>query len=551
MMRRESLHPNILPQSKDWPIVQLNAHLEEFVKEVIHNALQAILDSCQGDEALREVLWCTVQQEKLRLKQRPWRIDPPDELNFWSQVATDLTTPQNAPRVLENIITRYVHEIVGHFTAKHFWCAEKKVTYALSQLLCPVSLKGTLGLVDTYQRLQERIHITGEVSQLRKLAQIGTIVMVPTHFSHLDSLVIGWVIYMLGLPPFLYGAGMNLFNSIFFARFVNNLGVYKVDRRKKNLPYLTTLKAYSCAALQRGCHSLFYPGGTRSRSGALEPRLKLGLLGTAIEAQRRRYHTQGSKAPKIFVVPVVFNCSFVLEASFLIESYLANQGIIPGMHPLKGHPPWYKQLQLGMNVWKREGAIHVSVGNAMDLLGNVVDTSGVSYDAQGASVDTYEYFHREEASVDSISSKDEVCTKKLGEAILGAYYRCSYILASQLVAFAAFELMRKAYYSLSLAEFLRRSPIETVLPYTTLSEGFAKLRAAVLQLHKASKVHIGKCLRQGSTATMIQHGLNNLGVYHIRRPLARNSAGDIVSQDLSTLFYYHNRITGYGLEAYI
>ena len=110
--------------------------------------------------------------------------------------------------------------------------------------------------------------------------------MVPTHFSNLDSVLIAWVIYELGLPPFIYGAGLNLFNIGIFAYFMNSVGAYKVDRRKKNAVYLETLKTYSTLSIQKGCHSLFFPGGTRSRSGKIENVLKMGLLGTAIEAQR-------------------------------------------------------------------------------------------------------------------------------------------------------------------------------------------------------------------------------------------------------------------------
>ena len=67
---------------------------------------------------------------------------------------------------------------------------------------------------------------------------------------------------------------------------MNRLGAYKVDRRKKNPVYLEALKTYSTVVLEKGCHSLFFPGGTRSRSGNLEGRLKLGLLSTAFEAQK-------------------------------------------------------------------------------------------------------------------------------------------------------------------------------------------------------------------------------------------------------------------------
>ena len=107
---------------------------------------------------------------------------------------------------------------------------------------------------------------------------------------------------------------------------MNSLGAYKVDRRKKNLPYLETLRMYSNVAIQKGAHSLFFPGGTRSRSGMIEKQLKLGLLSTAIEAQRNLYLENNPGARKIFVVPVTLNYHFVLEAPELIEDYLQVKG---------------------------------------------------------------------------------------------------------------------------------------------------------------------------------------------------------------------------------
>ena len=138
--------------------------------------------------------------------------------------------------------------------------------------------------------------------------------MVPTHFSNLDSILIGWIIHSLGLPAFIYGAGLNLFNIKIFAYFMNSLGAYKVDRRKKNVPYLETLKFYSMLAVQKGAHSIFFPGGTRSRSGMMEKHLKLGLLSSTIEAQRNLYleTPPGEEVRKIFIVPVTLNYHFVL-----------------------------------------------------------------------------------------------------------------------------------------------------------------------------------------------------------------------------------------------
>jgi len=40
-------------------------------------------------------------------------------------------------------------------------------------------------------------------------------------------------------------------------------------------------------------------------------------------------------------------------------------------------------------------------------------------------------------------------------------------------------------------------------------------------------------------------------MYHAKRPLIKNKKGDISTQDLNLLFYYHNRLVGYNLEKYV
>jgi glycerol-3-phosphate O-acyltransferase len=125
---------------------------------------------------------------------------------------------------------------------------------------------------------------------------------------------------VVGLPQFTYGAGLNLYNTGYTAYFMNRLGAYRLDRRKKNPIYLETLKTMSNLAVQRGTNSLFFPGGTRSRSGAMEKELKKGLLGSVVEAQRDICGRADNN--KIYVVPLIIGYHFVLEAEFLIESYL-------------------------------------------------------------------------------------------------------------------------------------------------------------------------------------------------------------------------------------
>ena len=106
----------------------------------------------------------------------------------------------------------------------------------------------------------DRVISQGEIETLKSLQKLGTIILVPTHSSNLDSIVVGWSLYKIGLTPFTYGAGLNLFTNPFISYFMNNLGAYKVDRKKKASLYKETLKEYATATLEIGCNNLFFPG---------------------------------------------------------------------------------------------------------------------------------------------------------------------------------------------------------------------------------------------------------------------------------------------------
>jgi len=537
----------IIPQRKNWPVVQLNKQRQAFRQAVRNAAVESLLALANQDPgALFSMLHKTAEMELIRIKKKPWKVDPSDDEAFWQQLLTTLADQQNVnlPSILHKVVERYIHAITGKFRLSHYRLGQTVITYTLARLLNPVRMKGVRNPWKIRSRVQEKIHIIGAVTQIRALARIGTIVMVPTHFSHLDSLFVAWVIHTLGLPHFIYGAGLNLFNSKLFAYFMNNLGTYKVDRRRKNLPYLTTLKAYSSLALQWGCHSVFYPGGTRSRSGALEQQLKLGLLGTAFEAQYRNYQAQGHTARKIFVVPVVLSYHCVLEAPRLIQSYLASQGLGSVVKTTSSR----KLLSIANNVLTKNSNMFVSIGEAMDLLGNTVDESGNSYNAQGMYVDAYQQFLHAGTGMTAGKNGYEHYTRALGTAIVQAYYKANCVLTSHLVAFAAFTNVRQQHAALSLQNLLIQSPEKLCIPYTTLKRTFSQLREAILELHRVDKVQIEPALQEGSIARMVQQGLNNLGLYHSKKPLFQTQTNSIIVQDLHVLLYYHNRLQGYALE---
>src|SRR4029078_6617638 len=175
------------------------------------------------------------------------------------------------------------------------------------------------------RNLDARIHSDGEPDRARGCAERGTIVVTPTHSSNMDSPAIGLGLTRAGLPPTTYGAGKNLFTTPFISFFRRTPGAYRVDRRLKFELYKDVLKEYSTVLLEHGYHSLFFPGGTRSRSNLVENHLKLGLLGTSVTAYKNSIRA-GAPHKRLYIVPVTINYRLVLEAETLIDDYLAETG---------------------------------------------------------------------------------------------------------------------------------------------------------------------------------------------------------------------------------
>lgn len=548
----------ILHGIPDWPVYQLSKNRKEFVELVTQQAIERIKILRPTRKQLIDELEATAYREQNRIKRNRWRVDPKDDSRFWSHIKNELvglsaknaeTTSATEDALLEKIVHRYANEIAGNFKPNSYRVTREVVKFWFQRLLNGARVKKFGAFFRNQYTLRDKIHVVGKVKMLRSLAKKGTVVMVPTHFSNLDSILIGWVIHSVGLPAFIYGAGLNLFNIKIFAYFMNSLGAYKVDRRKKNLPYLETLKMYSSLAIQKGAHSLFFPGGTRSRSGLIEKQLKLGLLSTAIEAQRNLYQeTTEGEVRKIFVVPVTLNYNFVLEAPDLIEDYLQ----VKGQDKYFPEQDKYGSVELMRFLFKfftKGSNISVSIGPGLDVMGNYVDDEGNSLDPQGRVIDTRGYFISNGSITDDKQREDEY-TRMLSQRIVTEYHRINRVFASHLAAFVAFEMWQKKYSKLDLFNLLRLPEEDLELDYTEFRETFKRVRKKIYELKDQKKVYHATHLK-GKVDQVIKLGIENVGVFHLKRPLLKNKKGNIITKDLTVLYYYHNRLVGYDLEQYI
>ncbi len=549
----------ILDGIPDWPVYRLSKNRKEFVEQVAQYAFSQVKLLRPTTKQIRDELEVTVYREQQRMKRNRWRADAKDEPAFWAGVKEEIAkigqdlseeSQRKADDILYRIIFRYSDEIAGNFKTSSYRVTRELLRFWFSRLLNGARVKKFGAFFRSQYTLRDKIHIVGKVKQLRRLAKIGTVVMVPTHFSNLDSVLIGWVIHSLGLPAFIYGAGLNLFNIKIFAYFMNSLGAYKVDRRKKNLPYLETLKAYSTLAIQKGAHSLFFPGGTRSRSGLIEKQLKLGLLSSTIEAQRNLFLQEEPDQPvrRIFIVPVTLNYHFVLEAPDLIDDYLSVKGQERYIPEQDKYGSW-QLLQFLFKFFTKGSNISVSIGRGLDVLGNYVDDNGNSLDAHGRIINTRDYFLTN-STIAVEKQREDQYTRMLSHRIISEYHRINRVFSSHLVAFVAFELWQKQHPKLDLFGLLRLPEEDLELRYEDFRNACRNVRKRIYELKEEKKANHATHLMV-DIDLVIRHGLENVGIFHLKRPLLFNKEGNIITRDLNTLYYYHNRLVGYDLEKFI
>jgi len=544
----------VLSDHQQWPLFKMTENKEAFVKEVILDCNQKLFRK-NNTEGLKDILEQTYYNEKIRMKNDPYKIDPQDEKIFWNKIKktlTGFTTEENADEInlkrnIEAISTRYIREICANFKFKTYELAQKMVPLIIRRVLNSASLKYIGKFYSNKYKLSDRLLYTGAIDEIRNLASKCTLIFVSSHFSNFDNLINGWSIESIGLPPLTYGAGLNLFNSKPIAYYMDKLGAYKLDRRKKNPIYLQALKSYSQKNIEYGIHYLFYPGGTRSRSGALETSFKLGLLSTVIDAQYQNITKNPDAFKKVVIVPLVINYHFVLEAKQLIKQHLTRDG---KEKFYTNNEADIKSIGSVINsifkFAKSNTECAVSFGKPIDVFGNYLNANADSIDKNGNTVPIEDYFYFNGA-MESDKQRNKIYTQLLSDKILKEFRKNSIVFSSMVLAFVAFSLIEKANKKLDIYAIIRLPENDTKIPFKIFKGTAANVIELLKEKEKKSRVKLDTILHK-SIEEIIEHGLYHLGIYHNKKVLKQTDNGFIACEDLSLLYFYHNRLTGFNLK---
>lgn len=211
---------------------------------------------------------------------------------------------------------------------------------------------GELFLTWLWTRLFDGVEVRN-FEVLTRIAPGQSLVYVPCHRSHVDYLLMSYVIFRGGLTPPHIAAGDNL-DLPLLGRLLRRGGAFFLRRSFKGDPlYATVFEEYLHRMLARGFPIEFFIEGGRSRSGRLlQP--KAGLLGMTVKSFVRRH-----ERPLVFV-PVYIGYEKLPEGASFVDE-------------LSGRPKRRETLWGALSavrVLRRHfGQVYVNFGTPLELAG--------------------------------------------------------------------------------------------------------------------------------------------------------------------------------------
>lgn len=161
-------------------------------------------------------------------------------------------------------------------------------------------------MTQVFNRIFRGIDARG-LERVRALAQTHEVIYLASHRSHLDYLLISYVLYHAGVVPPHIAAGVNL-NFWPIGGMLRRGGAFYLRRSfKGDALYTTIFRSYVDMLIARGYSISFYPEGGRSRTGRLlSP--KTGLMAMVVESALRQ------RTRKVAIVPIYVGYDRVPEA---------------------------------------------------------------------------------------------------------------------------------------------------------------------------------------------------------------------------------------------
>ena len=179
-----------------------------------------------------------------------------------------------------------------------------------------------LTLQKAFSKMYDRISVNeDQIVRFKELINDGQhVVLVPTHRSYIDFLLLSYVLFAYHVKVPFVAAGEDFQNIPGINSFLRKSGAFFMKRKfdhKSNPLYVSVFKAYMQSILASHKVVEFFVEGTRSRSGKML-RNKNGLISFAMDLYDRR------KVDNIHFVPVSISYEHVLEDESFFKELLGS-----------------------------------------------------------------------------------------------------------------------------------------------------------------------------------------------------------------------------------
>jgi glycerol-3-phosphate O-acyltransferase len=156
------------------------------------------------------------------------------------------------------------------------------------------------------------------LNRLKTMSQKGPLILIPSHKSHIDYLILSYILWHNNMPCPLIAAGKNLSFWPLGPAF-RSAGAFFIRRTfKGQLLYSNVFSAYIYKLLEEGFNLEFFIEGGRSRTGKMILP-KLGLLSIIIDAYKK------GACEDMIIAPVYIGYDRVLEESAYLHELEGGQ----------------------------------------------------------------------------------------------------------------------------------------------------------------------------------------------------------------------------------
>jgi glycerol-3-phosphate O-acyltransferase len=327
----------------------------------------------------------------------------------------------------------------------------------------------------TISRMYESFEVDqAGLRRLQQVAKTGTLVLLPSHKSHVDYLILSHIFYRAKMPVPLVAAGDNL-NFFPLGPIFRKSGAFFIRRKfHGDRLYIAVVDAYMRRLMKEGSTLEFFLEGGRSRTGKLlSP--KLGLLSMVVDA------ALGTTSKPVYFCPISIGYERMVEEHAYVDEVSGGEKAKEDMGGL---------LRTASVLTRQYGRISVQFGEPLTLFG-VAGDLGV---AEGAELSP---------------SKRRALITRLGHWVMNEINRISAVTPGALVAtvLLAHEGRAISHAALlveatRLADFLRKQGARfspSLFPANATEISKASLITACTLFHRAGHLTVaseGQTLRR-------------------------------------------------------